>query len=51
MDNETYEALKRIMHHATYGGANDKEFWDDVKLVESWIEEVAKEYQEDLKHA
>jgi len=46
MNSETYEALKRIMHHTTMGGSNDKSFWDDIKLLESWIEEVAKDYQE-----
>lgn len=49
MDKETYEALKKTMHHCGYGGANDKEFWDNFKKVEAWIDEVAKEYQEDSK--
>lgn len=44
MNKETYEALKRIMNHATNGGPNDKSFWDDIKLVENWIDEVSKEY-------
>lgn len=35
------------MRHCEYGSANDKEFWDDFKLVEAWIEEVAKEYNEE----
>ena len=39
MNKETFEALKKIMHHCEYGGQNDKEFCDDFKLVESWIEE------------
>ena len=46
MDNKTYEALKRIMKHATEGGPNDKAFWSDVKQVEDWIDEVANEHQE-----
>lgn len=44
MNEETYEALKRLIKHATQGGANDKAFWDDVKAIEGWINEVAKEY-------
>jgi len=44
MNKETYEALKKTMHHCEYGGANDKEFWDNFRQVESWIDEVAKEY-------
>lgn len=44
MDKETYEALKGVMDHATNGGPNDKAFWDNVKLVEGWIDEVAKDY-------
>lgn len=44
MTNEVYQALKRLMHHCEYGGANDKAFWDDFRLVEGWIDEVAKEY-------
>lgn len=46
MDKATYEALKRLMNHCTNGGANDKTFWDDVKQVENWIDEVAKDYDE-----
>ena len=44
MNEETYVALKRIMKHTTEGGPNDKQFWNDVLLIESWIDEVAKEY-------
>lgn len=46
MNKETYEALKRTMHHCEYGGANDKAFWDDFRVVENWIDEVSKEYVE-----
>jgi hypothetical protein len=46
MNRETYKALEFVIHHATYGGANDKEFWDNIKLVESWIEEYRKEVEE-----
>ena len=46
MTKEIYETLKRLMHHLEYGGANDKEFWDDFKLAESWLEEVKKEVEE-----
>ena len=44
MDDETYETLKKIIHHATCGGANDKEFWNNIKQIENWIEETAKEH-------
>ena len=46
MNKDTYEALKRLMHHTINGGYNDKAFWDDVKDLEMWIDEVAKEYDE-----
>jgi hypothetical protein len=47
MDKETYEALKFVMHHSEYGGPNDKEFWDNFKLVEAWMQEVEKDYISD----
>jgi hypothetical protein len=46
MNKETYEALKRTIKHSTEGGANDTDFWNDIKQVETWIDEVAKEYEE-----
>ena len=46
MDKETFEALKKTMRHCEYGGPNDKEFWDNFKLVEGWIGEVEKDYQD-----
>lgn len=46
MDKETYEALKKTMHHCEYGGRNDEEFWSNFKQVEQWIDEVAKDYDE-----
>lgn len=49
MNEETYEALKLVLKHATEGGPNDAEFWDAVKQVEGWIDEVAKEYEEELR--
>jgi len=45
MSDETYEALKRVIHHAINGGANDKAFWNDIGQVEAWIDETAKEHQ------
>jgi hypothetical protein len=44
MNQETYKALKKIMHHCEYGGANDKEFWDNFHKVENWIDEGVKDY-------
>ena len=45
MEKEIYEALKRTMHHCEYGGANDTEFWNDLRMVEEWIADVAEEYK------
>jgi hypothetical protein len=51
MNKETYEALKRIVEVVNSGGG--EVFRDsggdmfDIKAVESWIDEVAKEYTEE----
>lgn len=46
MNRKTYEALKRIMKQVfkiKYGyGQSNK----DIEQIESWIDEVAKEYDE-----
>jgi hypothetical protein len=43
MNKETYEALKRIMKYGTWTeGISD----NDVSMVEDWIDEVAKNYEE-----
>lgn len=53
MNKETYEALKRIIKWTTecsYGETNyliDKEFVNDIKQVENWINEVSKEYKKE----
>lgn len=47
MKKEIFEALKKLLRHCEYGGANDKEFWDNFRLVEGWTQEVEKEYTED----
>lgn len=44
MDEETYNALKRLMKHCTDGGPNDNAFWNDIRQVEGWISEVEKDY-------
>ena len=48
MNKETYEALKRIVKDAR---RKHKYLQDikgkDIKQVESWIDEVAKEYEEE----
>lgn len=45
MNDQTYEALKRLLDHATNGGPNDAQFWNDIRSLEMWIDEAAKEYQ------
>lgn len=50
MDKKTYKALKRIMKQAR----DEAGFWTEfgtklgkeIKQVEDWIDEVAKDYQE-----
>ena len=48
MNKETYEALKRIVKDAR---RKHKYLQDikgkDIKQIESWIDEVAKEYEEE----
>lgn len=46
MNKETYEALKRLAYIIRYGGSHNKMFWEDLQQVESWIDEVSKEYEE-----
>jgi len=46
MNKETYEALKRIIY--TINDVYDiKPNQKDIKQVEDWIDEVAKEYESD----
>ena len=44
MNDETYEALKRIM--AWTREDNGQEIHDECHQVESWIDEVAKGYHD-----
>ena len=47
MNKETYEALKRIIGLMKGYAKNWKtEIQEDTKQVETWIDEVAKEYDE-----
>lgn len=51
MDKETYEALKRIIAEAKKSIVNPQSLTDDeldydIRQVDSWIDEVAKEYTE-----
>lgn len=52
MNNETYEALKELVKFAKnnipYYVDRQKgiKFLNDIKRVEGWIDEVAKEYDE-----
>ena len=54
MNKEAFEALKRIINYLNVG--NKSANWihgerrHDIKDIESWIDEVAKEYEEDMKH-
>lgn len=49
MDKKTYEALKRIIERVKL--IIELGFRDlDVKQVENWIDEVAKEYEEEKEH-
>jgi hypothetical protein len=43
MNEETYKALKRIMKW--FGNEIPLNICGDIKQVEDWIEEVAKEYE------
>lgn len=52
MNEETYEALKRIIATSQWGGYQNKSIIltaeeSDVRQVEIWIDEVAKEYREE----
>ena len=44
MNKETYEALKRYMSD-NYGKIKSR-YIQDRELIKSWIDEVAKEYEE-----
>ena len=51
MNNETYEALKRIIDKVNgYGLVSSihlgVELGDDIHQVKTWIDEVAKEYED-----
>uniref|UniRef100_A0A6H1ZFQ3 Uncharacterized protein n=1 Tax=viral metagenome TaxID=1070528 RepID=A0A6H1ZFQ3_9ZZZZ len=50
MDKETYEALKKVVFIARRGaigmtGIASDNARDNIKQVEDWIDEVAKEYE------
>ena len=45
MDDETYEALKRIMYRTIWIETNALK--KDVYTVMDWIDEVAKEHKKD----
>ena len=49
MNEETYEALKGVLLLAKLQaiGVKDKDIARDIKQVDKWIDEVAKEYEED----
>jgi len=49
MNKETYEALKKIIYdiEETSVALSDKELQEAIKQVKSWIDEVAKEYEEE----
>jgi len=45
MNEETYEALKRLLPALTVNNMSDQGMKDLIK-VKDWIDEVAKEYEE-----
>ena len=51
MNNETYEALKRVINRLKKEkfngeGIGDRiKHFDDINQIEGWIDEVAKEYE------
>ena len=45
MDNETYEALKRIINDVDNENQMKMPSLSDVEQIKSWIDEVAKEYE------
>ena len=47
MNKETYETLKRMMYHLQFVENQDNNYKRDFKQLEDWIDEVAKEYEED----
>jgi formylmethanofuran dehydrogenase subunit E len=51
MNEETYEALKLVVKLAYESGIQlgDAELENAINKVEAWIDEVAKEYNEDIR--
>ncbi len=47
MDKETYEALKRVLEILDFSGLDNEQLDSDVFKLKDWIDEVAKEYEED----
>ncbi len=47
MTTETYKALKRIIEQAKKQINFSPDNYKDMKKIDSWIEEVAKEHTED----
>lgn len=47
MNQETYEALKRIIELADWSriGIKDKDIERDIKQIKGWLEEMEKEYE------
>lgn len=48
MDQETYEALKKVVSRARsrYGMGDSINDLNDIVRLEGWMNEVAKEYQD-----
>ena len=47
MNKETYEAFKRIIEQAKKDIQFSQQNYKDIERIDGWIEEVAKEYNED----
>jgi hypothetical protein len=48
MDKKTYEALGRIIEDVEWQARTDESKRKDVEQVKGWMEEVAKEYDEEF---
>ena len=48
MNKETYEALRRIINQKGFHYFNVESGKKDYKQIEDWIDEVAKEYEENI---
>jgi len=53
MDSKTYEALKRVLENYSRVTGNrlpEGKLQNDLRVVETWIDKVAKEYEPSLEN-